>query len=76
MTLELVFELLFAAAVVAAAAGFAAAYAERVSGAGPARIANFFAAGMLMNVLSSMGLQEPTEPWAKRLIEGVKQYEC
>jgi AcrR family transcriptional regulator len=49
------------------------AYAERVSGAEPARVATFFAAGMLMNVLSSMGLQEPTEPWAQRLLEGVKQ---
>jgi AcrR family transcriptional regulator len=46
------------------------AYVERVSGAGPERVARFFAAGMLMNVLASMGLQEPTEPWAQRLIEG------
>ena len=46
------------------------AYVERVSGAGPEEVSRFFAAGMLMNVLSSMGLQQPTEPWAQRLVEG------
>jgi AcrR family transcriptional regulator len=46
------------------------AYVERVSGAGPEDVARFFASGMLLNVLSSMGLQNPTEPWAQRLIEG------
>lgn len=45
-------------------------YVERVSGAGPEEVSQFFASGMLMNVLSSMGLQNPTEPWAQRLIEG------
>src|SRR6059058_5775962 len=45
-------------------------YAERVSGLEPKRISDFFARGMLMNVLSSMGLTTPTEPWAQRLIEG------
>src|SRR5947208_11534800 len=40
------------------------AYVERVSGADPATIAGFFASGMLMNVLSSMNLSDPTEPWA------------
>jgi len=48
------------------------AYVERVSGAGPERVSQFFATGMLMNVLSSMGLTTPTEPWAQRLIEGCK----
>jgi AcrR family transcriptional regulator len=47
-------------------------YVERVSDAGPERVATFFATGMLMNVLASMGLQEPSEPWAQRLIEGIK----
>jgi AcrR family transcriptional regulator len=46
------------------------AYAERVSGADPATISAFFAKGMLMNVLSSMHLDNPTEPWAQRLLEG------
>ena len=41
----------------------------------PARVASFFAAGMLMNVLASMELQEPTEPWAQRLLDGCKQDE-
>ena len=47
-------------------------YVERVSGADPATISAFFAQGMLMNVLSSMHLNEPTEPWAQRLLEGCK----
>jgi AcrR family transcriptional regulator len=46
------------------------AYAERVSGADPATISSFFAKGMLLNVLASMQLQDPTEPWAVRLLEG------
>jgi AcrR family transcriptional regulator len=46
------------------------AYVERVSGADPATISAFFAKGMLMNVLSSMHLDNPTEPWAQRLLEG------
>jgi AcrR family transcriptional regulator len=48
-------------------------YVERVSGLEPKRISAFFAKGMLMNVLSSMGLTTPTEPWAQRLIEGCKE---
>ena len=48
-------------------------YVERVSGLGPKDISDFFARGMLMNVLSSMGLTTPTEPWAQRLIEGCKE---
>jgi AcrR family transcriptional regulator len=48
-------------------------YVERVSGLDPQHISAFFAKGMLMNVLSSMGLSEPTEPWAQRLIEGCKE---
>ena len=45
-------------------------YVERVSGGDPATVASFFAKGMLMNVLSSMHLGDPTEPWAVRLLEG------
>jgi hypothetical protein len=45
-------------------------YVERVSGADPETVASFFAKGMLMNVLASMNLQNPTEPWAVRLLEG------
>jgi AcrR family transcriptional regulator len=46
------------------------AYVERVADLPPAQISRFFAAGMLLNVIASMGLQSPTEPWAVRLLEG------
>jgi AcrR family transcriptional regulator len=48
-------------------------YVERVSGADPATVARFFAKGMLLNVLSSMQLMNPTEPWAQRLLDGSKE---
>src|SRR5262245_767956 len=50
------------------------AYVERVSGADPETIAAFFAKGMLMNVLSSMHLSNPTEPWAQRLLDGCQEH--
>ena len=46
------------------------AYVERVSGLPPAEISSFFAKGMLMNVLASLHLDNPTEPWAQRLLSG------
>lgn len=51
------------------------AYAERVSGASPARLARFFATGMLLNVIAAMGLHEEAEPepWAQRLLTGCRQ---
>ena len=45
-------------------------YVERVSGLPPAEVSSFFSMGMLLNVLSSMHLSNPTEPWAQRLLEG------
>jgi AcrR family transcriptional regulator len=45
-------------------------YVERVSGEPPETVSAFFAKGMLMNVLASMNLQSPTEPWAVRLLAG------
>jgi AcrR family transcriptional regulator len=45
-------------------------YVERVSGVDEKRLAEFFAKGMLMNVLASMDLSQPTEPWAVRLLSG------
>jgi hypothetical protein len=33
------------------------------------RVVEFFAFGMLINVMSSMGLYECDQPWAKRLVE-------
>jgi AcrR family transcriptional regulator len=48
-------------------------YVERVSGLDPVTISAFFAKGMLMNVIASMQLAQPTEPWAVRLLEGCKE---
>jgi AcrR family transcriptional regulator len=56
--------------VVQAGYGDLVTYVERVSGETPECIAGFFAKGMLMNVLASMHLSHPTEPWAIRLLEG------
>src|SRR5437762_4376524 len=48
------------------------AYAERVSGLPPEAVGRFFATGMLLNVIASMGLQNLDEPWAARLVAGLK----
>ena len=48
------------------------AYAERVSSLPPEAVGRFFATGMLLNVIASMGLQNLEEPWAARLVAGVK----
>jgi AcrR family transcriptional regulator len=45
-------------------------YVERVSGAPSEQISQFFAGGMLLNVLASM--QAPAEAWGARLVEGCK----
>jgi AcrR family transcriptional regulator len=45
-------------------------YVERVSGAPSEQISQFFAHGMLLNVLASM--QAPAEDWGARLVEGCK----
>jgi len=47
------------------------AYAQRVSGLPAEEIARFFATGMLLNVLASMGVQDGSEPWARTLLEGL-----
>jgi AcrR family transcriptional regulator len=49
------------------------AYVERVSGAPAAEITRFFATGMLLNVMASMGLQDGSEPWAARLLSACKE---
>lgn len=51
------------------------AYAERVSALPPAEISEFFASGMLLNVVASMGLENLDEPWAERLVRGCKSEE-
>ena len=49
-------------------------YVERVAGDLPASaVAEFFATGMLLNVIASMGFgSEPDEAWVSRLMEGIK----
>jgi AcrR family transcriptional regulator len=56
------------AAVVRDGYGDLVTYVERVSGAGAAEVAAFFAHGMLLNVLASM--HAPGEEWGRRLVEG------
>ncbi len=46
------------------------AYVERVSDLPADAISDFFAKGMLLNVIASMGLGDGTEAWADRLITG------
>src|SRR3954464_3711432 len=45
-------------------------YIERLSGGSVEEVANFFAKGMLLNVLAAMQVQDGSEPWAARLMEG------
>ena len=47
-------------------------YVRRASGVDPERLMEFFAKGMLLNVIASMGLDSVEEPWAARLLEGCK----
>ena len=51
------------------------AYAERVAGASDARLARFFANGMLLNVIAAMGVHDEAEPeqWAQRLLTGCRE---
>ena len=44
-------------------------YVERVSGASPQRIRDFFAFGMLLNVFAAMDLLDHPTPWGERLIK-------
>ena len=46
------------------------AYARRVSGAEWPEIWHFFATGMLLNVLSSMQVNDNPEPWMTELLAG------
>lgn len=57
-------------AVVRAGYGDLVSYVRRVSGAGWPELWNFFAAGMFLNVLASMHVDEATEPWMSDLLEG------
>jgi AcrR family transcriptional regulator len=59
--------------VVRAGFGDLHAYVERVSGLEPAEVSRFFAYGMLLNVVASMGLAQSDEPWAQRLLGGCRE---
>ena len=48
-------------------------FVERVSGAPAEEITAFFAYGMLLNVLASMGLDRDSTGWAARLLEGSRR---
>jgi AcrR family transcriptional regulator len=49
-------------------------YVEHVAGdLPPEEVSRFFASGMLLNVIASMGLQDLGEPWAARLVKGIKR---
>jgi AcrR family transcriptional regulator len=45
-------------------------FVETVSGLEAERVAQWFAKGMLLNVVAAMDLWGSREPWAKRLLEG------
>jgi len=57
-------------AVVRAGYGDLVAYVRRVSGADGPTIWHFFATGMLLNVLSSMQINDDPEPWMQELLAG------
>jgi AcrR family transcriptional regulator len=50
-------------------------YVEHVSGVSRARLARFFAMGMLLNVVAAMGYHDEPEPdtWAAQLMAGCKE---
>jgi AcrR family transcriptional regulator len=45
-------------------------FVERASGEPPEAVAQFFATGMLINVIASMGLMKCPSAWAQRLLAG------
>jgi AcrR family transcriptional regulator len=54
-------------------------YVETVSGADPQTVSQFFAKGMLMNVLAAMHYSiavEPHDSWAARLADGCREVEA
>jgi AcrR family transcriptional regulator len=42
---------------------------ERSSGASPDDVGRFFASGMLITILTAIGMDDEPEPWSKRLID-------
>jgi AcrR family transcriptional regulator len=57
-------------AAVRAGYGDLVAYVRRVSDADPPTIWSFFSAGMMLNVMASMGLMNAPDPWMVELFEG------
>ncbi len=57
-------------AVVRAGFGDLVAYVRRVSGAEWPEVWQFFATGMLLNVLASMHVNDQPEPWMTELLDG------
>lgn len=57
-------------AVVRAGYGDLVAYVRRVSGADWPTVWQFFATGMLLNVLASMHVTDNPEPWMQDLLDG------
>jgi hypothetical protein len=45
-------------------------FVETVSGLDPQHVAQWFAKGMLLNVIAAMDLWQSRDPWARRLLEG------
>jgi AcrR family transcriptional regulator len=46
-------------------------YVEGVADQPAERVSRFFATGMLLNVIASMGVDDMREPWAVHLLEGI-----
>jgi AcrR family transcriptional regulator len=53
--------------------GDLAAFVERTSGAPPAVVSNWFASGMLLNVVAAMDVADAESGWARRLMDGIKE---
>jgi AcrR family transcriptional regulator len=47
-------------------------YVRRASGVDSRRLSQFFAKGMLLNVIAAMNLLDASEPWAKELVEAAR----
>jgi len=62
-------------AVVRAGYGDLVAYVRRVSDADWPAVWSFFSTGMLLNVLSSMQVNDDPEPWMVELLDGCKPSE-
>src|SRR5581483_7462302 len=57
--------------VVRAGYGDLVEFVQRASGVEPERLMQFFAKGMLLNVIAAMNLFDSSEPWATRLQEAI-----